>query len=235
MFQVLLDPVTAFQTPERAMSTPFKVLKREGIDGEPRAPFDLLPAEMLPPVRLCKYATPVTLMAIETSSTFAPHPSHDHSHVSASQERGRFSTPTELAPLSGMLDEPVGSPPLPQWAGSQPPSVDQGQDERAPTSPHRLLHGLDRGGAANLARTGGDAVAALRQTAGTRRERLTVGRKQGRGDRLGGSSRPGHPPHSHFSPARKKGLMAVCTAAHRPPPVVASIHDFPLPPVSPVA
>ncbi len=35
------------------------VLKRDGIDGEPRVPFDPLPPEMLPPVRLCKYATPV--------------------------------------------------------------------------------------------------------------------------------------------------------------------------------
>ena len=40
-------------------------------------------------MRLLKYATPVTLMAIETSSAFAPSPTHHHFHVTASQERGR--------------------------------------------------------------------------------------------------------------------------------------------------
>src|SRR6266487_4877919 len=57
--QVLLDPTLPLSTQKLAISTPFTAPRVGGIDCEPLYPFNPLSPEMLPPVRLCKYATPV--------------------------------------------------------------------------------------------------------------------------------------------------------------------------------
>ncbi len=63
-----------------------------------------------------------------------------------------MTAPPRSLKLPGMLDEPIGSLPLPHASSTtmlsllnehQPPSVDQGQDERARTRPPDLLRGLD--------------------------------------------------------------------------------------------